>query len=262
MPSLADRTITALRSTHDDLAGLVPSLSSEQLAGPTGSSAWTVAQVLSHLGSGAEITHASLRAALDNTAAPEEGFNQRVWDRWNGLSPQEQAAGFLEHDAALVGTLDALSSDQRENLQIDVGFLPAPLPLASAAGLRLNEAALHAWDIRVALDPVATLDADSAEVLVEHFAGGLGFLLGFIAKADQLSEPARVTIQQSTVAIVIEDQVSLSTTATGTTATFSGDPEAAIRLIAGRLTAPYTPAGVEVTGNVTLDDLRRVFPGY
>jgi hypothetical protein len=32
--------------------------------------------------------------------------------------------------------------------------------------------------------------------------------------------------------------------------------------MAGRLTAPYTPDDVDVTGNVSLDDVRRVFPGY
>ena len=41
--------------------------------------------------------------------------------------------------------------------------------------------------------------------------------------------------------IAIDEQVSLATPATGATATFTGTPEAAIRLIGGRLTAPYTP---------------------
>ena len=46
------------------------------------------------------------------------------------------------------------------------------------------------------------------------------------------------------------------------TATFVGPLEAAIRLVGGRLTAAHTPAGVEVIGDVTLDDLRKVFPGF
>jgi uncharacterized protein (TIGR03083 family) len=262
MTSLADRTITALRSTHDDLAALVPGLSDEQLAGRSGAAEWTVAQVLSHLGSGAEIALAGYRAALDGTAAPEQDFNQRVWDRWNALSPRDQADGFLEHDAELVATLDALTPDQREEVEVKLGFVPAPLPLASVAGLRLNETAQHSWDVRVALDPAATLDAGSAAVLVEHFAGDLGFLLGFIGKADRLAEPARVRVGQSDAAILVDDRVSLSTSAADPTATFTGDLEAAIRLIGGRLTPAYTPAGVDVTGNVTLDQLRQVFPGY
>jgi hypothetical protein len=46
------------------------------------------------------------------------------------------------------------------------------------------------------------------------------------------------------------------------TATFSGPLAAAIRLLSGRLKPEHTPADVEVNGNVTLDDLRKVFPGY
>ena len=63
--------------------------------------------------------------------------------------------------------------------------------------------------------------------------------------------------------MLVEEHVSV--TASGSadpTAAFRGTPEAALRLLAGRLKAPYLPDGVEVTGNVTLDDLRRVFPGY
>jgi len=262
MTSLADRTIAALRIIHDEVAAVVPGLSDDQLLSPSGASDWTVAQVLSHVGSSAEISLAGYRAALEQTAAPEQDFNHAVWDRWNALSPSDQAAGFLKHDNALVEMLEALSSREREDLQVKLGFLPAPLPLTSVVGMRLNETALHGWDIRVAIDPAATLDAGSAEVIIEHFTGGLGFLLGFIGKADKLPEPALVQLAHSEVAIAIEDQVSLSTSSTGATATFSGDLESVIRLIGGRLTARYTPSGVEVSGNVTLDDLRQVFPGY
>jgi hypothetical protein len=185
-----------------------------------------------------------------------------VWDRWNALTPRDQASEFLEQDATLLRTLEGLTPGQREKLEIKLGFLPAPLPLATVAGMRLNEAAQHSWDVRVALDPAATLDSDSADVLLEHFTGGMGFLLGFIGEPDQVSQPARVAIEGTDVVIGIGDQVSLSTPATGATAAFRGQPEAAVRLLCGRLTSPYTPEGVEVTGNLTLDDLRRVFPGF
>lgn len=95
MSSLADRTIAALRSTHDEMAALVPGLSDDQLTHRSGAAEWTVAQVLSHLGSGAEITRASLRAAVGDASASDEDFNQGVWDRWNALGPVEQAAGFV-----------------------------------------------------------------------------------------------------------------------------------------------------------------------
>ena len=45
--TLADRTIAALRATHDDLAALVHALTDEQLAAPSGASEWTVAHHVS-----------------------------------------------------------------------------------------------------------------------------------------------------------------------------------------------------------------------
>jgi uncharacterized protein (TIGR03083 family) len=262
MTSLADRTIVALRSNDDDLAALVPGLSGEQLSARSGAAEWSVAQVLSHLGSGAEIGLAGYRSAIDGTPEPGPNFNPSVWDRWNALTPREQADGCLEHDAKLVATLEELTAEQRESLQIKLGFLPAPLPLASIAGMRLNEATLHAWDIHVASNPKAVLAADAAAIMAEQFAGGLGFLLGFLSKPDVLKQPAVVDIQHSGFGFVIGDAVSLTDAVTDPTATFVGPLEAAMRLIGGRLKPEFTAPGIKVSGDVTLDDLRRVFPGF
>ncbi len=202
MSSLADRSISALRGVHDELAALVSTLTEAQLKGPSGASEWNVADVLSHLGSGAEISHASYVAALSGTEAPGPDFNQGVWDRWNAMSPQDQASGFLAADAAFVEFMEALTTDQRETSEIALGFLPMPLPIASIAGMRLNESAQHAWDVKVAFDPAATVNEAAADVLVEHFSGGLGFLLGFTGKADQIEEPAVVALTDIGVDIV------------------------------------------------------------
>lgn len=260
--SLADRTIAALRATHEDLAALVPGLSGEQLKGPSGASEWSVAQVLSHLGSGAEIGLAGYRAAIDGTPEPGPDFNPSVWDRWNAMSPQEQADGFLTHDEALIETLESLNPDQRESLQIKLGFLPAPLPLAAIAGMRLNEAAQHAWDIRVAFTPDAGLTDDAAAIMAEQFADGLSFLPGFLGKPEALAQPAVVEIAGSGFGFVIADGVSVTNAVAAPTATFNGPLEAAIRLIGGRLKPEFTPVGLEVSGNVTIDQLRKVFPGF
>ena len=262
MGTLADRSITALRTTHDRLAVVVRTLTDGQLTGPSGAANWTVAQVLSHLGSGAEIAFATYRAALDGDAAPGQDVNESVWARWNALSPQQQASGYLEYDAALLLLLEGLSPEQREHSTVQLGFLPAPLPLASAIGMRLNESAQHSWDVRVSIDPHATLDVDATAVLFDHFIGGLGFLLGFLGKADQLDEPAVIAIADSGVAIVVHESVTLSRSSAEPTARFGGELEAALRLVSGRLKAPYLPPDLTVTGNVTLADLQRTFPGF
>jgi uncharacterized protein (TIGR03083 family) len=241
---------------------VVSGLSDEQLASRSGASEWLVADVLSHLGSGAEISIATLRAAVAATPAPDHAFNEDVWARWNALSPREQATAFLARDEELVVALEALTLQERQTLNFELGFLPSPVPVGGYAGMRLSEAALHSWDVRVSLDPAAAISADTAALLAEHFATDLSFLFGFISKADALARSAVVDLRGSGFALVIADTVNLTTSASQATATFTGQLEAAIRLLAGRLTAGHTPEGVEVSGNVTLDDLRRVFPGY
>jgi uncharacterized protein (TIGR03083 family) len=259
MTSLADRTISALTSEHATLVAIAESLNDDQLTGPSGASEWPLHQVFSHLGSGAEITLAGLRAGL-GAPVPDEDFNSGVWDRWNAMTAREQLEGFLTHDAALVQALNALHVDQRDTLQLEVGFLPVPISVASFAGMRLNEAAQHSWDIRVALDPRAGVADESAHALFEQYSTGLGFMLGFVAKPDRLAEPTVLDIHGYGLAIT--DSVALTASAADATATFTGPLEAAVRLLGGRLTAKRTPADVRVTGNVSLDELRQVFPGY
>jgi hypothetical protein len=60
---------------------------------------------------------------------------------------------------------------------------------------------------------------------------------------------------------VIDDGVSVVDHLEAPSATFDGPAEAFVRLVSGRLKAPHDK-DVTVDGSVTLDDLRRVFPGY
>jgi len=259
MTDLVGRSIAALRSHHDALATLANELSDEQLGCLSGASEWTIAQVLSHLGSQSEIMLAPLTAAVDGTDIPAPD-NQSVWDRWDAWTPREQADGFIEHDARYLAVVEGLSAQQRASLRIDLGFMPEPVPLSIAVGMRLNEVSQHAWDVQVAVDPNAEVDEASAAAMVEHFAGGLSFLLGFIAKPDRLDEPAKVAIGEHT--LIVDDAVSIRPSAEGATATFAGPAGAVLRLVGGRLSPEHTPAGVDVTGSVSLEDLRAVFPGY
>ncbi|MGH3797980.1 MAG: maleylpyruvate isomerase N-terminal domain-containing protein, partial [Pseudonocardiaceae bacterium] len=75
MSDLADRTITALRTGHDELTALLNSLSPDELTQPSAAAEWNISQVLSHLGSGAEIGLATLEAALTSTGNLGSAFN-------------------------------------------------------------------------------------------------------------------------------------------------------------------------------------------
>jgi uncharacterized protein (TIGR03083 family) len=262
MTSLADRTIAALRDEHEATAAVVGGLTAEELTGPSGATEWTVADVLSHLGSGSVITLAGVQVALGQREPLGEDFNPSVWDRWNAMTPVEQRDGFLEHDEALVAAFEALDAEQRASLPMVVGFLPAPLSVASFAGMRLSESAQHSWDVRVARDPGATILTGSAEVLADQFSDGLGFLLGFLGKADQVEQAVVLEVAGTGYGLSIADSVALVSPVAQPTATFDGSLEAALRLLSGRLRPEFTPAGLTVTGNVTLDELRTVFPGF
>jgi hypothetical protein len=82
--------------------------------------------------------------------------------------------------------------EQRSSLTVDLGFLPEPVPLLTAMRMRLIEVANHSWDVRVAVDPHAGVDADSAAVLVDLLAGPVGFMLSFLAKPGELVDPVSV----------------------------------------------------------------------
>ncbi|MHA3703113.1 maleylpyruvate isomerase family mycothiol-dependent enzyme [Jatrophihabitans sp. YIM 134969] len=261
MTTLADRTIEAMRVEHDALVEVVGRLDDDQLTEPSGASRWSVADVLSHLGSGAQITLAGMEATLRGGAAPD-GFNQSVWDRWNAMSPRDQADGFVAADAALVSRFEALDADQRDNVRLPFRRLPEPITMTTFAGMRLDELTLHAWDVRVALDPHATVAPDSATVVLEHLSGGMAFLLGLLGTAEALAEPVSLEVAGTGLTLVATDTVALVAAPTATTATFTGGPDAALRLLTGRLDPTHTPSTVTVTGNTTLEAVRTVFPGF
>jgi uncharacterized protein (TIGR03083 family) len=256
--TLTDRTIAGLRHVHDHLAAVVPGLSEAQLTGQSGSSEWTVADVLSHLGSGSEINRYTLERALgDDAASPT---NDEVWDRWNAMAPADQAAAFVDSSEALTAAFESLTSAQRAGTMVDLGFLPQPVPLATVLGMRINEVALHGWDVDVALDPAAQVSEEAAGLVAEHFASTMAFLLGFSSRSDALP-PTRLAFGTWTL-VSTDGGLRIAETVNEPSATFEGPLEAAIRLFAGRLAPAHTPPGTTVTGNVTLDELRAAFPGY
>ncbi|NDI47069.1 maleylpyruvate isomerase family mycothiol-dependent enzyme [Goekera deserti] len=258
MSAFVDQIIVSLRHHHDQLVEVIDGLDDGQLVEPSGASEWRICDVLSHLGSGSEIMLRPLAAAT-GTEVPE-GDNQAVWDRWNAMAPREQAQGYVDHGAVLVEVLESLTPEQRDAVTIRRPRLPEPVPLEVAAGMRLNEVAQHTWDVTVGLDPAATVDATAAGLMLTLLSDQLSFMLDVTAEPDALSEPTEVAAGDWS--LVIDQSVRLVPAGTNPLVTFTGTTESFYRLLGGRLAEPYTPAGTEVTGSVTLDDLRRVFPGF
>jgi uncharacterized protein (TIGR03083 family) len=263
MTSLADQVIAALRSGYDDLAAYAAALTDDDLTAPSGASEWNVSQVLSHLGSGAEISQAAVERARTRAGSPPDGFNQGVWARWDAMGPVAHRDAFIAANGQLVELYESLTGDERRDLRIDLGFLPAPVGVAEAGRMRLNEFTMHSWDAKVGADPAATLRADATPLLFDVTAG----LIGWIAKPDALGG------KTGTLAIVTSDPAREFGLELGEKVTLTDEPAAAdgtlripaeawLRLIMGRLAPKHTPAEVEIDGPLSLDDLRKVFPGF
>ncbi len=262
MGSEARRWIEALRTSHDRLLGIVKGLSPAAVEGPSYCSEWSIAQVLSHLGSGAEIHLANLEAMLAKADMPSREAYQEIWDRWNAKSPADMAADALVSDERHVSRFEGLSNDQLDGLAMD--FMGRTLDATGIVGMRLGEHAAHTWDVEVTVDPSAIVPASSADLLLGVLASRAGRLArGDKPKASPVAVAVATSAPDRRFVLQIGDDVSL---AEGDHASAAGrltiTGEALFRLIYGRLDAAHTPAGTLAEGPVSLEDLRTLFPGF
>ncbi|WP_033341385.1 maleylpyruvate isomerase family mycothiol-dependent enzyme [Catenuloplanes japonicus] len=263
MSTDADRVIAVLRTGHDELAAFVGKLSPDDLTKKSGADEWTIAQTLSHLGSGSEIQLAQLTAGRDGTPQPGPDFNPSVWARWDPKTPAEQAADVIEANGRLVEAYEALDEAQRATVLVDLGFLPAPVPVAVAGRMRLSEFAFHRWDVEAGLDADARLMAPALPLLVDQLPNMTAWL-GRTEPLEGTSYDLAVVLTDldRTLGLRLGERVELTDAPATPDGTLTLPAEAFLRLVYGRLKPGYNADGVAVTGPLSLDDLRRVFPGF
>src|ERR1022692_2958608 len=182
--------IAALRHSHDRLVQLVQPMTADQRRAQSYCRDWTIAQVLSHLGSGAEIALMMLPGALGRSEHVDRDEFQPVWDRWNAKSPDDQAQDALTADAEHVQMLEGLSDD--ELAAISFPFFGMDLDAVGLIRLRLGEHALHTWDIAVTEDPAAVVSPDAASLLIDNVPQ---FLAPRLGKPQE--QPVRARIRPS-----------------------------------------------------------------
>src|SRR6516164_7176701 len=107
--------IAVLRDSHDRLASLAEAISEDFLPHISYADAWTVAQVFSHIGSGAEISLLMLEAALGGPPADPDAM-PAIWDTWNDKTPRQQTADCLPADDAHIKRLEGLSDAELAGL--------------------------------------------------------------------------------------------------------------------------------------------------
>jgi uncharacterized protein (TIGR03083 family) len=256
--------IATLRRSHDNLASLVEPMTSEQVRGPSYCRDWTNAQVLSHLGSGAEIALLMLPGALGEGPPASRDAFPPVWDVWNAKSPDDQAADAIASDEKHVQRLEQLTDEELAAARLD--FLGMQLDATGIIRLRLGEHVLHTWDLAVMRDPAATVQADAVELLIDNVPQFLAPRLG-----KPLPDPFRVRI---TTTDPHRDYL-LTSGESVSVVNWPGDEaagdetvphvvlpaEALLRLSYGRMDPEHTPASVSGDPEV-LDKLRAIFPGF
>jgi uncharacterized protein (TIGR03083 family) len=260
----ADRLLAALRHCHQELAARVDTLDEHDLTRQSYCTDWSVAQVLSHLGSGAEIALAQMQAARAGTRPLGPDDFRAIWARWDARPPHQQAAAFAQEVPRLHDTVAALSDAERHALRPHVHVTPVDLPAFLA--FRLVEQALHAWDVHVAFEPTRAVDPEAVGLLVELLPFGAS--LANPAELERLA-PARLTVATSdpTLRFVLElgAQACLRPATAPATAEVSGSlwlpAEALVRLVTGRLDPAHTPTGVRADGRPSLKELQELYPG-
>jgi uncharacterized protein (TIGR03083 family) len=250
-----ENPVGVLRASVDRLHALGSGLDDEQLVSPSYCDDWSIAQVLSHLGSGAVISLRSLQDVRAGEATPD-GFNQSVWDEWNAKSARAQADDALVADEALMEALEAVDETERKGLTFQLG--PMSLGFDDMFGLRLNEHTLHTWDIAVVLDDNARLPSDATAAVVDNLA--LTARFGGRPDGQDRTVTVRTTDPERVVALSITpDGVLVGPGDPGQSPDLVLPAEALSRLVYGRLDPDHTP---DVTGDAALLDLlRAVFPG-
>jgi uncharacterized protein (TIGR03083 family) len=253
----ADVLLAALRNSRARLVENATRLTAEQVREQSYDTEWSIAQVLSHLGTGSIFFKFILEAGLAGEPVPSVDVMRPIWDEWNAKSPEDQARDGVEADGALIAAFEALDEQQRADWEIDMfGMHP---DFAGIVQMRLSEHAVHTWDVVVALDPKAQLLPDAVDLLIDtldRLVARVGKPLDHqLVLGIETDEPAR-----NFVLTVDADGATLEPL----DARFEADhllalpSEAFVRLVYGRLDAEHTPPGVE---DPILEVLRTVFVG-
>lgn len=247
--------VEALGGSVQRLRALMESMDGAAIEQVSYADGWTIAQVVSHLGSGAVIMERRLDDTLAGTETPED-FARSVWDRWDAKAPRDQVDDGLLADHRLLDRVRSLSSQQRAGLEFRFG--PMTVDHRNLIVLRLNEHAVHTWDVEVAHDPTATIPVEAAAVLVDNLA----LMVSFAGRptSERSTVDVRTTAPERTFRLDLgPESVSLTTIDDPIDADLTLPADAFIRLVYGRLDPAHTPT---LDTRVDLDSLRRAFPGF
>lgn len=260
-PTTATAWLAALGANSARLTKIVADLPADTLGRPSFTGGWSIAQVLSHLGSAAEICTRLVQRGIDgDRTGPTAEDARPVWQRWDALPATAQREAWLEADQRHRELLLSLDPDQLASVRVP--YFAGLLGIAEYAGYRLSEQSVHAWDIEVALDLSARIPAAETDLLWER----LDLVVtrfrdaGTLARLAPKQLAVELTDRRRTRGLSVGTELHLTPTAPARPdGTVAGPAEALLRLCYGR---HRTEDGVRAGGAVTLADLTSLFPGF
>jgi uncharacterized protein (TIGR03083 family) len=248
-------SLKALHASVAHLSEVVEKIEPLKYTQPAYPKEWSIADTMSHIGSGAVILSRRFDDILSGAEADPD-FNQSTWDEWNAKEPSAQVADALVADAALLDRLQMLDEEGRDQFQFSMG--PMTFDFSGFVALRLNEQVLHTWDVEVTTNGSATLPVDAAGVLVDHLAMFVG-LSGKPSGEVHDLHVKTIDPEREFVLALGTDKIELTANEHGGPTDMELPAEAFVRLVCGRLDPKHTPHGVV---SEHLEELRSVFPGY
>lgn len=175
MPELADRIAVAM-SLAANVRTYVGGLEPQQMSRASACAKWRISDVFSHLIGGAERQTESMRRGRAVDAGPPEGFvpmesaELSMVNARRDIERREQLG-----DDILVAFDSAYEELRREWAQFGPDDWETPcwhlrrgaMPAAEYVDLRIQELAIHEWDIRSAFDPEETIAPESLSALFD-----------------------------------------------------------------------------------------------
>jgi uncharacterized protein (TIGR03083 family) len=251
--------IATLRTLHDRLAARTVELGPHQLRERSYATEWSVADVLSHLGSGAELGVLRLQAADPDSPTPEE--SAQVWAKWDSWTPEQQAVESIAADEAYVAALEACDDGTVDGLARTLAGMD--LDAAQILRMRVSEHAMHGWDVAAAFDDDAVLP----DIALPAVFDLLPLTLRWAAQPydGELRVRVRTTDPDGDHVLETGHGQTRLTPADGDGAAADGElqlpAEALLRLFYGRLDPRHTPPN-KASDDGLLDTLRAVFRGF
>lgn len=262
--------VRALKREYDTLVRDIESRPPGFLGQDSYCTEWKNYQVTSHLGSGSEIFLRSLEAALDGKEPLSDDGRKAIWAHFDSLGPDQVYPEFKDRVGKLLAYLDALPESKYNDI---IPTFAGPLPLPKALLTRLNEMALHVWDVRVKQDPKLTLDSESTRLLLPMVIERLPNRAKADGLADLRGQPIGFDVQNGTTRqFTLRPGSEKPSVEEGLPSnalfTVKITPEALERLVSGRLPIDQGitegHARVSANANNARDyvALNKIFPGY